>query len=84
MAVGSEDDEVLDVRAVELDRPVHQVVERASRPSGTRKRTARGVPRRSRAAISSGVSAAAGAVVVPAPPACFAASRFAFSSSGVQ
>ena len=27
MAVGSEDDEVLDVGAVELDRPVHQIVE---------------------------------------------------------
>ena len=70
MAVGSDDDEVFDVGAVELDRTVHQILERASDPSGTLNRTARGSRSRSRAAISSGVSAATGAVVAPAGPDC--------------
>ena len=65
MAVGAEDHEVLDVRAVELDRAVHGVVERRVRPAGTLKRSARGVPGASSAATRVGRQRQAGAVVLP-------------------
>ena len=53
LAVGAQQDEVLDVRAVELDRPVHEIVE-ARRPVGHAETDdARQSRSRSRAAISS-------------------------------
>ena len=71
------------LRAVELDRPVHEIVE-ARRAVGhaeadgarTLRRFARGdLGRRQRRQVRS---------YFHAPPAASAASRFAFSSSGVQ
>ena len=84
MAVGAQEDEVFDVRAVELDRAVHEVVE-ARRALGHAEadRARHGV------ALARGDlvrrQCAARAVVAPgADPPASAASRLAFSVSGVQ
>ena len=84
VAVGAEDDEVLDVRVVELDRPVHEIVD-PHVPSGTLKRTARGLP----ALLARGdlVRRSGGSSVAIVPPAARLPPPLracAFSSSGVQ
>ena len=74
MAVRSQDDEVFDVRAVELDRAVDEIVEARRAVPGTRKRTARGT----RVALARGdlvgaSSAQQRAVVAPRRARCSAA-----------
>ena len=83
MAIGALNDEVLDVRAVELDRAVDQIVEarralRDAEADGARP------PLAFTAAMSPGLSAQHVRSYCHLEPACSAASRFAVISPVVQ
>ena len=79
MAVGSQDDEVLDVRAVELDPAVHRIIEpragagtlkrtRARLAGGVELRTPLAGQRQARAVVSPRLAALLGALALLAQP----------------